>query len=107
MNEIVKKYDGDFTRLTISQKSSSATSDAAIAGITYELTDRRGRGRASVCAWVATDEMRRGRDVPSPGFTCCRCPPLPDQVGARREGLHRDELLTGLLVDRDRRQVRV
>src|SRR5436190_24144812 len=53
-------------------------------------------------------DTRRGRtSLPRRDYKCCSFALSADQVGRRNERLLRDELLPDLLVDRDRRQVRV
>src|SRR5438034_11110442 len=61
MNEIVTKYDGSLTRLTTSQTRSSVSSSPAIAGMRYELSERRALSGACAVAWGATigEEVER------------------------------------------------
>src|SRR5581483_9385291 len=93
-----------------SQKTRSASSSVAAAGMAYEPTERRARSGACALTSVATSEGSRyapGEVEPPP--VCVQLwSALPaDEVRSGDERLDRNELLPGLLVDRDRRQVRV
>src|SRR5438552_3246431 len=107
MNEIVKKYDGDLTRLTTSHATRSPSRMVAAAVVRYDVGERLSLMRVSVSAWVATGcDGRRGRRG-LPRRSCICRSALSDQVRRRNDRLDRVEVLAGLLVDRDRRQVRV
>src|SRR6059036_4243955 len=102
MNAMFVKYAGPLTKLITSQRTSSPTSRSAIAGMTYEPVVRRAR-RGAVATFVAMGpvETHRGRR----GLPRCRyrsVPRLADQARLRDDGLHGNEVLPGLLVDRDR-----
>ena len=88
-----------------------ASRSPAATGMTYELSERLARSEACALTSVATGErvwrytpgarMRPRRDsVIAPSLRAA------DQVGRRDDRLLRNELLSDLLVDRDRRQVR-
>src|SRR4051812_13966639 len=110
MNEIVKKYAGPFSKLTASHRINAASNSTAATGIAYELSERRARSGACALTSVATRESQRRyasgeASLPRCDSTVVRS--LPDQAGRGNERLDRHELLAGLPVDRDRRQVDV
>jgi hypothetical protein len=69
MKEIVKKYDGLFTKFTPSHITSRAIRSPARAGMTYEDAERRRLARIVGCAWVTIEmgpDKPRGEASPPP-----------------------------------------
>src|SRR5436190_17066104 len=93
-----------------SRKIAPPTSSTANTGMTYEPSDRFGRGGACALTSVATSErveIRAGGGEPPPARSSIAPSLSADEAGGRSERLHREQLLPGLLVDRDRHEVRV
>src|SRR4051812_33164413 len=98
MNEMFAKYANPSCWMFLaSRKTSAHTTSTASTGRRYDDHERRALREVCAVASAATVcEYAPGEASPPPAQIARSLPPLPDEVGARRDRLHRDELLPGL-----------